>query len=160
MVHRPSQEATEAAVVHLLKEAMLLIRFELAPLRDDVPDRQRMHRAWILADLCENLPPWLDPVRRSSIHEGVEYVWRTATAPRRAWIRSCWDRIGYDYGWLPDSPGGGPETDRGWEDRLMFDGDPWVNPAGAENVIRPAQAACWYSWRRPPRRSCRRMLKS
>jgi hypothetical protein len=31
--------------------------------------------------------------------------------------------------------------------------------AGAENVIRAAQAACSYSLRRPPRRSRRRMCR-
>jgi hypothetical protein len=31
--------------------------------------------------------------------------------------------------------------------------------AVAENTIRAAHAACWYSWRVPPRRSCRRMSR-
>ena len=110
---RPTQEATEAAVAHLLSEAMVLIRFELAPLRDDVPVRERMRRAWALADLCHNLPRSLDPARRMGIHEAVEYAWRTATAPRRAWMRSCWDKFGFDYGWLPDTAAG-PEPDDGW----------------------------------------------
>jgi hypothetical protein len=34
-----------------------------------------------------------------------------------------------------------------------------VSPAGAENVLRAVQAACWYSWRSPPRRS-RRWMRS
>jgi xanthine/CO dehydrogenase XdhC/CoxF family maturation factor len=29
----------------------------------------------------------------------------------------------------------------------------------AENHVRAAQAACWYSWITPPRRSCRRMSR-
>jgi len=29
----------------------------------------------------------------------------------------------------------------------------------AENLIRAGQAACWYSWITPPRRSCRRMTR-
>lgn len=102
---RPSQEATEAAVVHLLRDALLSIRFEAAPLRDGVPERQRLHRAWALADLVHNLPAWLDPARRARIHEGVEWLWRTASEPKRAWIRSRWDEIGYDHGWLADPPG-------------------------------------------------------
>src|SRR5688572_11111702 len=116
MTKYPPQEATEAAVTYLLAQSVVMIRFELAPLRDDEPDRKRMHRAWILADLCENLPGCLDPSRRPRIHENVEYIWSTASEPRRAWMRNCWDRIGYDYRWLPDEPGGGPETDRGWQD--------------------------------------------
>jgi hypothetical protein len=44
MAEGPPQEETEAAVAHLLKEALILIRFELAPLGDDRPERQRMHR--------------------------------------------------------------------------------------------------------------------
>jgi hypothetical protein len=47
-----NQEAMETAVAELLREAMLRIRFELAPLQNDLPPRQRMRRAWILADLC------------------------------------------------------------------------------------------------------------
>jgi hypothetical protein len=35
--------------------------------------------------------------------------------------------------------------------------DPNHSPAVAENYIRAAHAACWYSWRTPPRRSRRRM---
>ncbi|GAB7051326.1 hypothetical protein [Catenuloplanes indicus] len=101
---RPSQGATEAAVVHLLRDAILSIRFEVAPLRDDVPERERLHRAWVLADLCHNLPAWLDPTHRARIHEGVEYLWRSAPEPRRAWLRSRWDEIGYDHAWLADSP--------------------------------------------------------
>lgn len=31
------------------------------------------------------------------------------------------------------------------------------DPALAENLVRAAHAACRYSWRMPPRRSCRRM---
>ncbi|MEV8563725.1 helix-turn-helix domain-containing protein [Streptomyces sp. NPDC051917] len=31
--------------------------------------------------------------------------------------------------------------------------------APAENLIRPAQAACLYSWRRPPSRSVRHMSR-
>ncbi|MEV0610821.1 hypothetical protein AB0I61_31125 [Polymorphospora rubra] len=127
MVNRPTQEATEAAVAYLLQEAMLLIRHELAPLRDGVPERHRMHRAWLLADLCHNLPAWLDPSCRARIHEGLESEWRTASAPRRAWMRSCWDSIGYDHTWLPDTPGGNPESDRGWRDNLTLNGDPWAD---------------------------------
>ncbi|MET8412993.1 transposase [Streptomyces sp. NPDC005195] len=31
--------------------------------------------------------------------------------------------------------------------------------APAEKLIRPVQAACWYSWRTPPSRRCRRMSR-
>jgi hypothetical protein len=34
-----------------------------------------------------------------------------------------------------------------------------VGPVGAENVVRAAQAACWYSCRMPPSRSRRRMSR-
>jgi hypothetical protein len=112
----PTQIADETAVAALLKDAMVQIRFELAPLRDDIPERRRMHNAWILADLCHNLPAWLDPSRRANIREILEYEWRKSSGPRRAWMRRCWDRIGYDYSWLPEKPGGGPEADRGWQD--------------------------------------------
>jgi len=47
-------------------------------------------------------------------------AWSTCGAPHRhpgrQWMRSCGDRIGYGCRWLPDKPGGGPETDRGWQD--------------------------------------------
>ena len=114
MSEPPQQEAMEAAVAYLLAESFSEIRFELAPLRDDVPLKRRIPNAWVLADLCHNLPPWLDPSRRSRIQEGVEYVWATSSALRRRWIRSCWDRIGYDYSWLPEQPGGGEEVSRTW----------------------------------------------
>jgi hypothetical protein len=32
-------------------------------------------------------------------------------------------------------------------------------PAPAENPVHADQAACWYSWRVPPSRSCRRMSR-
>ncbi|SDT80684.1 hypothetical protein SAMN04489716_9312 [Actinoplanes derwentensis] len=34
-----------------------------------------------------------------------------------------------------------------------------ATPAGADNAIRAGQAACSYSWRSPPSRSCRRMRR-
>jgi hypothetical protein len=34
-----------------------------------------------------------------------------------------------------------------------------INPAVAENSVRAAPAACWYSWRMPLGRSCRRMRR-
>jgi hypothetical protein len=43
--------------------------------------------------------------------------------------------------------------------RLDGPGGPDNDPAPAENLIRAGHAACWYSWRRPPSRSRRRMSR-
>lgn len=46
------------------------------------------------------LPAWLDPTRRERIHEGLAFMWCTASPNKRRWVRQCWDAIGYDYRWL------------------------------------------------------------
>jgi hypothetical protein len=33
----------------------------------------------------------------------LRYRWRTSSARKRQWIRSRWDHLGYDYGWLASS---------------------------------------------------------
>ena len=98
---RHDQEATEAAVAHLLTESLLMIRC-LAALDADgaVPSNRRQEQVHALADLCHNLPAWLGPTRREGIHEGVTYMWRTASPAKRKWVRQCWDAISYDYRWL------------------------------------------------------------
>lgn len=109
-------EETEAAVAYLLSAAMLDIRFQLADLpHHKTPDQQRMHNAWMLADLCHNLPAWLHPSRRARVREGLEWAWRTASDPKRAWMRYCWGEIRYDYSWLPDQPDG-PASERPFQD--------------------------------------------
>jgi hypothetical protein len=102
MTRRSRRRATQFAVAYLLGESLTHIRFETAPLDREPDNGERVRRAWILADLCHNLPAWLDPERRDRIGDGVEYMWRTASAEKRAWVRRCWDEIGYDYSWLPE----------------------------------------------------------
>ncbi|MER6592859.1 hypothetical protein ABT214_13590 [Micromonospora purpureochromogenes] len=98
---RHDQEATEAAVAHLLTESLLMIRYLAAPDGErTVPGNCRQEQVHALADLCHNLPAWLDPTRRERIHEGITFMWRTASPAKRKWVRQCWDTISYDYRWL------------------------------------------------------------
>ncbi len=56
------QEAAEAAVAHLLTESLLMIRYLAASDGDrPVPDNRHQEQVRTLADLCHNLPAWLDP---------------------------------------------------------------------------------------------------
>ncbi|MGI5524014.1 hypothetical protein ACQEUX_24200 [Micromonospora sp. CA-259024] len=98
---RHDQEATEAAVAHLLTESLLMIRYLAAPDGDlAVLGNRRQEQVHGLADLSHNLPAWLDPARRERIHEGITFMWRTASPVKRKWVRQCWDAISYDYRWL------------------------------------------------------------
>lgn len=97
---RYDQETTEAAVAHLLTESLLMIRYLAAPDGDRTVQDHRREQVHTLADLCHNLPAWLDPTRRERIHEGIAYMWRTASPIKRRWVRQCWDAINYDYRWL------------------------------------------------------------
>ncbi|WP_433268367.1 hypothetical protein ACQPWR_09115 [Micromonospora vinacea] len=95
------QASAEAAVTHLLAESLLMIRYLTASDGDQpVSDKRRQEQVHALADLCHNLPAWLDPTRRDRIHEGIAFMWRTASPNKRRWVRQCWDAIGYDYRWL------------------------------------------------------------
>ncbi|MBQ0906996.1 hypothetical protein [Micromonospora sp. U21] len=101
LARHDDQEAAEAAVSHLLTESLLMIRYLAASDGDrTAPDNGRQEQVHTLADLCHNLPSWLDPTRRDRIHEGIAFMWRTASPNKQRWVRQCWDAISYDYRWL------------------------------------------------------------
>jgi len=102
---QPDQAAAETAVAYLLSESILAIRFSAAPLLPDqsidslVARRDQIHE---LADICHNLPGYLAPARRHNLIQGLRWLWTGSSGRKRRWIRSCWDRHGYDYTWLLD----------------------------------------------------------
>lgn len=103
---QPPQAAMEAATADLLHLGFLEIRFLTAPLLDahsaDAHDRRR-ERANMIADLCHQLPGLLAPQRRDQLADGLRYLWRTATATKRQWLRSRWDHLNYDHRWLTEA---------------------------------------------------------
>src|SRR5262245_39501654 len=101
----PDQAATEAAVAYLLGESIVAIRFSAAPLLPDqsiealIARRDQIH---LLADICHDLPGYLAPDKRHHLVQELRWLWTGSSARKRRWIRSCWDRLGYDYSWLLD----------------------------------------------------------
>ncbi|MEU2135387.1 hypothetical protein, partial [Streptomyces sp. NPDC018352] len=57
----------------------------------------------------------------------------------------------------PSMPTMVPNGSRSWA--ILRPGSIVIGLAAAENLIRPVQAACWYSWRMPPSRSRFRMSR-
>jgi len=106
----PPPAAMEEATARLLHLAFLEIRFLTAASHDDQSvdaAAQRLQRANEIADICHNLPQWLDPSRRANLADGLRYQWRTSNTRKRRWLQSRWDQIGYDHRWLT---GLAPET--------------------------------------------------
>jgi hypothetical protein len=105
-IDEPPQVAMEEATAHLLPLAFMEIRFLASPLIEDqslealVKRRDQINE---LADICHGLPGLLGPERRHLLADGLRYRWRTSSARKRQWIRSRWDHLGYDYGWLARS---------------------------------------------------------
>ena len=66
------------------------------------PPQAAMEEANVIAEICHNLPGFLDPTRRANLAEGLRYTWRTATVRNRRWLQSRWDQLGYDHRWLTD----------------------------------------------------------
>ncbi|MFF5178271.1 hypothetical protein ACFY2Q_09640 [Micromonospora sp. NPDC000316] len=101
----PSQAATERAAAHLLHFTFMRIR-HLASAREEQPSietlTRRRDKIHDLADICHALPLLLGPERRDVLIDGLQHLWRTSSEHRKHWIRSCWDNIGYDYGWFED----------------------------------------------------------
>jgi hypothetical protein len=107
----PPQAAMEEATTRLLHLAFLEIRFLTAASHDDQSVdavNQRLQRANEIADICHNLPQWLDPSRRANLADGLRYQWRTSSTRKRRWLQSRWDQLGYDHRWLtelaPEAP--------------------------------------------------------
>jgi hypothetical protein len=99
----PPQTAMEEATVRLLHLAFLEIRFLTAVPHDDQSAdavAQRREQAHEIADICHNLPQWLDPSRRANLADGLRYQWRTSGIRQRRWLQSRWDQLGYDHRWL------------------------------------------------------------
>lgn len=107
---QPPQAAMEEATVRLLHLAFLEIRFLTAAPHDgqsaDAVAQQR-EQANEIADVCHNLPLWLDPSRRGGLADGLRYQWRTSSTRKRRWLQSRWDQLGYDHRWLTELT---PET--------------------------------------------------
>jgi hypothetical protein len=36
------------------------------------------------------------------LFDGLRYLWRTASAGKRQWLRSRWDQLSYDHRWLTE----------------------------------------------------------
>lgn len=103
----PPPAAMEEATAGLLHLAFLEIRLLTAVSGEgesaDVVARRR-EQAHEIADICHNLPLWLDPSRRAGLADGLRHLWRTAGVRQRRWLRSRWDHLGYDHRWLTDVP--------------------------------------------------------
>jgi hypothetical protein len=101
----PNQAAAEDATADLLRLAFIEIRFLTSPLHDDQsPDAvsRRREQASTIADTCHGLPGLLATRRRHHLFDGLRYLWRTASAGKRQWLRSRWDQLSYDHRWLTE----------------------------------------------------------
>ncbi|GAA4263546.1 hypothetical protein [Dactylosporangium darangshiense] len=102
----PSLEMMEAATADLLRLAFIEIRFLSEELHDEASPQvvaARRKQVNAIADICHGLPGLLAPQRRRHLADGLRYLWRTSNAAKRRWLRSCWDQVGYDHGWLTQS---------------------------------------------------------
>lgn len=103
---QPPQVAMEAATADLLHVGFLEIRFFTAPLLETHPAHalhRRRERANLIADICHQLPGLLAPQRRDQLADGLRYLWQTASATKRHWLRSRWDHLNYDHRWLTEA---------------------------------------------------------
>ena len=101
----PPQAAMEEATARLLHLAFLEIRFLTAmPREGESADAvaQRREQAHEIADICHNLPQWLDPSRRAKLADGLRYQWRTSGLRQRRWLQARWDQLEYDHRWLTE----------------------------------------------------------
>jgi hypothetical protein len=109
----PPQAAMEEATARLLHLAFLEIRFLTAAAHEaELVDAvaQRRQQAHEIADICHNLPQWLDPSRRAELADGLRYLWRTSGPRQRRWLQARWDQLGYDHRWLTDFTAGPPSA--------------------------------------------------
>lgn len=89
----------------------------LAALRQDPkdPTADYIEEIRMIADICHDLPGSLDSRRWRTDIPPFLYIWLTASAEKRSWLRKQWTRMGYDFGDLEKRPGGGS-----WELKDVF----------------------------------------
>lgn len=64
---------------------------------------RRREQANAIADIHHGFPGLLAPQRRHHLADGLRYLWRTASATKRQWLRSRWDHLNYDHRWLTEA---------------------------------------------------------